>query len=66
LGITYDEGPQKDAGFGPYIQSQRTELYQKYAKQLVESGHAYYCYCDSGRLERISSVWYRLLDDCYL
>lgn len=56
LGISYDEGPGKDGGFGPYIQSQRTELYQKYAKQLVESGHAYYCYCDSGRLERIKKI----------
>lgn len=56
LGIDYDEGPEKEGAFGPYIQSERTELYQNYAKKLVESGHAYYCYCDSGRLERIRKI----------
>lgn len=56
LGITYDEGPVKGGSCGPYIQSERTALYQEYAKKLVESGHAYYCYCDSGRLERIKKI----------
>lgn len=56
LGIDYDEGPEKGGEFEPYFQSKRVELYQKYAKQLVEQGHAYYCYCDSPRLERIKKI----------
>ena len=43
-GIPYDEGPHKDGGFGPYRQSERKELYQQYADQLVRSGHAYYAF----------------------
>lgn len=39
--------------FGPYIQSERLDIYKKYAKQLVESGHAYYCFCSSERLEEM-------------
>lgn len=50
-GIIYDEGPDKDGGRGPYIQSQRRELYMKYALQLVEQGHAYYCFCSQEELE---------------
>ena len=50
-GIIYDEGPDKDGGRGPYIQSQRRELYMKYALQLVEQGHAYYCFCSQDELE---------------
>lgn len=56
LGIEYDEGPDKPGEKGPYIQSERVELYKEYALKLVESGHAYYCYCDSGRLERIKKI----------
>ncbi len=44
-GITYDEGPDKDGGYGPYVQSERLSIYKKYAQQLLESGHAYYCFC---------------------
>ncbi len=44
-GITYDEGPDKDGGRGPYIQSQRLPIYKQYAEQLVQAGHAYYCFC---------------------
>lgn len=44
-GIEYDEGPDKDGGYGPYIQSQRLPTYKEYAKKLLESGHAYYCFC---------------------
>ena len=44
-GLNYDEGPDKDMGNGPYIQSQRKDIYIKYAKKLVELGHAYYCFC---------------------
>jgi len=44
-GITYDEGPDKDGGRGPYVQSQRLPIYKKYAEQLIASGDAYYCFC---------------------
>ncbi len=44
-GIVYDEGPDKDGGHGPYVQSQRLPIYKTYAEQLVETGHAYYCFC---------------------
>ena len=44
-GISYDEGPDKDGGFGPYVQSQRLPIYKTYAKKLIASGHAYYCFC---------------------
>ena len=54
-GLIHDEGPDKDKGYGPYIQSERTAsgLYLKYAKQLVEQGDAYYCFCDKERLESL-------------
>lgn len=45
-GLDHDEGPDKDGGFGPYIQSERKTLYKGYAEELVKSGHAYYCFCD--------------------
>ena len=51
LGVTWDEGPIVGGPTGPYVQSERLEMYQKYAKQLVEDGKAYYCYCSSKRLE---------------
>lgn len=44
-GIDYDEGPDKDGGCGPYVQSKRLPIYQKYAQQLIEQGDAYYCFC---------------------
>lgn len=44
-GITHDEGPDTGGEYGPYVQSERKEIYLKYAHQLVESGHAYYCFC---------------------
>ena len=50
-GISYDEGPDKDAGFGPYVQTERMGLYKEYAEKLVELGGAYYCFCDKERLE---------------
>jgi glutamyl-tRNA synthetase len=45
LGLTWDEGPDVGGPFGPYRQTERREIYQKYARQLIESGHAYYCFC---------------------
>ena len=53
LGISWDEGPIKGGPCGPYIQSERLEIYQKYAKQLVDEGKAYYCYCSPERLEEV-------------
>lgn len=52
-GLSHDEGPDKDGGFGPYVQSERmkTGVYLEYAKQLVEKGEAYYCFCTKERLE---------------
>ncbi|MFI3176976.1 MAG: glutamate--tRNA ligase [Eubacteriales bacterium] len=56
-GLIHDEGPDKENGYGPYIQSERMEsgLYLKYAKELVEQGEAYYCFCDKERLATLSS-----------
>ena len=51
LGLDWDEGPEVGGPCGPYVQSQRKKLYMPYAKQLVESGHAYYCFCTKERLE---------------
>lgn len=54
-GLVHDEGPDKDGGYGPYVQSERmkTGIYMKYAKELVEKGEAYYCFCDKERLESL-------------
>ncbi len=51
-GLSHDEGPDKDGGYGPYVQSERmkTGIYMKYAKELIEKGEAYYCFCDKERL----------------
>ncbi len=56
-GLVHDEGPDKDGGVGPYVQSERnaTGIYMKYAKQLIEQGDAYYCFCDKERLESLRS-----------
>ena len=56
-GLIHDEGPDKDGGYGPYVQSERNAsgLYLKYAKQLVEQGDAYYCFCDKERLESLKT-----------
>ncbi|MFA7290201.1 MAG: glutamate--tRNA ligase [Melioribacteraceae bacterium] len=49
-GLEFDEGPDKDGGFGPYFQSQRLDLYKKYAAELVKNKNAYYCFCSTERL----------------
>ena len=55
-GLIHDEGPDKDKGFGPYVQSERQAagIYLEYAKQLVEKGEAYYCFCDKERLATLN------------
>ncbi len=50
-GLTHDEGPDVGGPCGPYIQSQRKDTYMPYAKKLIETGHAYYCFCTKERLE---------------
>lgn len=57
-GLAHDEGPDKDGGCGPYIQSERqaSGIYLEYAKQLIEKGEAYYCFCTKERLATLKSV----------
>ncbi|MBP3506559.1 MAG: glutamate--tRNA ligase [Lachnospiraceae bacterium] len=54
-GLKHDEGPDKDGGVGPYIQSERQAagIYMEYAKKLIAEGKAYYCFCDKERLESL-------------
>lgn len=54
-GIEYDEGPGKEGDCGPYIQSERRDIYKKYAELLVEKGAAYYCFCTKERLESLKT-----------
>jgi glutamyl-tRNA synthetase len=53
LGIDWDEGPDKGGPFAPYRQTERLATYQQYAAQLLESGHAYHCWCSPERLEAV-------------
>lgn len=55
-GLIPDEGPDKDKGFGPYVQSKRQAqgIYLEYAKKLIEKGEAYYCFCDKDRLASLT------------
>ena len=57
-GLVHDEGPDKDKGVGPYVQSERQAqgIYLKYAKELIEKGEAYYCFCDKERLATLNRV----------
>ena len=57
VGIEHDEGPDKDKGYGPYVQSERvkTGIYLKYAKELIEKGEAYYCFCSKERLDSLKT-----------
>ena len=54
-GMNHDEGPDIDGGVGPYVQSERQAqgLYLKYAKELIDKGEAYYCFCDQERLDTL-------------
>lgn len=52
-GLKHDEGPDLGGPVGPYIQSERTDIYIKYAKDLVEKGEAYYCFCTKERLDML-------------
>lgn len=56
-GLVHDEGPDKDGGYGPYVQSERmkTGIYMKYAQELIEKKEAYYCFCDKERLDSLKT-----------
>lgn len=57
-GLIHDEGPDKDGGVGPYVQSERQAqgIYLKYAKELIDKGEAYYCFCDQERLDSLKQT----------
>ena len=55
-GIMYDEGPDVGGDYGPYIQSERKDLYLEYAKELVERGGAYYCFCTPERINGLKDT----------
>ena len=57
-GLVHDEGPDKDGGYGPYVQSERQKagIYMEYAKKLVEKGEAYYCFCTQERLNTLKKT----------
>lgn len=57
-GLIHDEGPDKDGGVGPYVQSERqaSGIYLEYAKKLIEKGEAYYCFCDKERLASLTQI----------
>lgn len=52
-GLVYDEGPDKEGSYGPYRQSERLDIYKKYADELIEKGNAYYCFCTKERLDEL-------------
>jgi len=52
-GLDFDEGPETGGDFGPYMQSQRLDIYKKYADELIEKGKAYYCFCTPERLKAL-------------
>ncbi len=60
VGIEWDEGPDVGGPYGPYRQSERKELYVEHARRLVDSGHAYYCFCPPERLERLRTQQRRM------
>ena len=53
-GLKYDEGPDIGGNYGPYVQSERKEIYAEYAKKLIDLGGAYYCFCSKERLESLT------------
>ena len=55
-GLNWDEGPDIGGPCGPYIQSERMGMFREYAQKLIDSGHAYYCFCDKERLEELRKV----------
>ncbi len=54
LGLNWDEGLDMGGDYGPYVQTERLEIYQKYTKQLIDDGHAYRCFCSAERLAQVN------------
>ena len=52
-GLVYDEGPDVGGSYGPYVQTERKQIYQEYAVKLVELGGAYPCFCTKQRLDAL-------------
>jgi glutamyl-tRNA synthetase len=63
LGLKWDESTDVGGPYGPYRQSERKELYAKYARQLVEEGHAYYCFCSPERLRKVREAQQKRKED---
>ena len=63
-GLTWDEGPDVGGPVGPYIQTERRDLYAKYARLLVERGHAYYCFCEKAESAEDSGNFEKTDDPC--
>lgn len=57
-GLTYDEGPLKPGNVGPYIQSKRLDIYQKYAHELVDLGYGHYCFCSEDKIKENQNYLY--------
>ena len=55
-GLNWDEGPDIGGPHGPYVQTQRLEIYQKYIKELIDKGFAYYCFCTQERLDNLRAT----------
>ena len=55
-GLNWDEGPDIGGPVGPYVQSERMGMFKEYALKLIESGHAYYCFCDKQRLDELHNI----------
>lgn len=56
VGLKVDEGVGAGGNYGPYYQSERLDIYKKYAEELVEKGDAYYCFCDEERLNKLREI----------
>lgn len=55
-GLNWDEGPDVGGNVGPYVQSERMGMYKDYALTLIESGNAYYCFCEKERLDELRNI----------
>lgn len=55
-GLKWDEGPDVGGDYGPYVQSERMGMFKDYALKLIESGNAYYCFCDKDRLDEVRKI----------
>lgn len=63
IGVEFDEGPIKGGSYGPYVQSERLEIYQKYITELIDKGFAYYCFCDKETLDEMRNAQIQRKED---